>query len=62
MRAIVGGGILQGASVDLAAGRKAAALARRNPHLEKRRRSNCSSILPLLLAHAGPNAPFTSLC
>ena len=37
----VGGGILQGASVDLAAGRKAAALARRTRHLEKMKYSDC---------------------
>ena len=37
MRVSVGGGILQEASVDLAAGRKAAALAQRTRRLENKR-------------------------
>ena len=36
MRVSVGGGFLQGASVDLVAGRKAAALSRRTRRLERK--------------------------
>ena len=53
MRVSVGGGILQGDSVDLAAGRKAAALARRTRQLEKKITQIVSSILQLLLARTG---------